>query len=292
MKIAVLVLAHHNRSQLNQLVSHLAQDFNVFVHLDRKSKLQVRDVIQHGRVTVIKEYRVYWGSFNQIRAILTLLRSAYLEGYDRYILISGQDIPIVSNQDITQFFRGNHHEYMECEQLPRAAWHHGGLDRLTKYHANATKGVKGLEKYYLYLANLGMKIFNRLMRYERGMEIPFYGGANWFNLSDVCVTEIFRYLNRHPEYLERYKHTRCADEIFFQTLIMNLGMGDRLIDSSLRYMDWRSGPEYPKTLRMQDYEPMTRSDMLFARKIDPQVDGQLIDALYSQLAQPRYAQAA
>jgi hypothetical protein len=198
----------------------------------------------------------------------------------------------MSNQEIEQFFQNNTYEYMECEQLPRAAWHHGGLKRLSKYHPNATKGVAGLEKYYLYLANFCCKLLNRLLKYERPLDMTFYGGANWFNLSDHCISAMFCYLHQHPEYLERYKHTRCADEIFFQTLLMQVGLGDRLIDSSLRYIDWRSGPEYPRTLRLQDYDQMTQSAMLFARKIDERVDGNIADVLYSQLANQRYAQAA
>jgi hypothetical protein len=284
MRIAILILAYKNVDQLNRLVAHLAEDFGVFVHLDRKSALTAADVLTHDRVDVASKYRVYWGSFNQIRAMIDLLERAYREGYDRYLLITGQDIPIRPNSEMIEFFRDNHDEFIECTPLPCAFWFDGGLGRLTRYHANSGRGVTGVRKFAILLMRVYFKFIRSVLRVRRRLDYDFYGGEGAFNLSKGCVGHILDYISGNPSYLRRFRHTACADEIFFQTIIMNECSECSIVNASLRYADWRTGPESPRILRVSDYKQVRDSGMLFARKVDDHVDRQISDLLYADAA--------
>ena len=87
--------------------------------------------------------------------------------------------------------------------------------------------------------------------------------------------KIFEYLEKDKSYIPRYKWTRCADEIFYQTIIAKIE-GLNIENNYLRYVDWQSGPEYPKILRNEDYEKIILANALFARKFDEEVDKNIV----------------
>ena len=41
---------------------------------------------------------------------------------------------------------------------------------------------------------------------------------------------------------------------------------------ALRYIDWKSGPEYPKILNNDDFDLIKKTECLFARKFDDNLD--------------------
>ncbi|HFO5786019.1 TPA: hypothetical protein ACHKCT_004846, partial [Escherichia coli] len=54
-------------------------------------------------------------------------------------------------------------------------------------------------------------------------------------------------------------HSLCGDEVFFHTLLKHLNVTDiyhntTMINDALRYIDWTTGPEYPRMLNEKDIE--------------------------------------
>jgi hypothetical protein len=275
LKIAVMMLVHKNENQVNRLVKHLSKDFDVFVHIDKNCSLKIQTISNN--VFVYKKYKTYWGSFNQIMATLYLLQEAHSKGYDRYILISGQDLPIKPNKKINEFFENNNSEYIDISIIPRNdGW--PDMERLTQYHQD--NKYRGNDAKYKLFFRIQRKIFSEINKYiKRKLEYDFCGGSNWTNYTWNCVDKILKYLQTDKKYIKRYKWTNCADEIFYQTIIHQIE-GLIIEDNSLRYIDWENGPEYPRTLRIKDYEKIMNSDDLFARKFDETVDNEIINKIY------------
>ena len=117
MKIAILVLIHEYNEHHEKLINNLSKDFDVFLHIDKRSKIRL-DNLKSEKVFIFKKYKVYWGSYNQILATLFLFKTSNKNNYDRYIFISGSDIPIKSNSEIKVFFENNKNEYFSFSQLP------------------------------------------------------------------------------------------------------------------------------------------------------------------------------
>jgi hypothetical protein len=117
---------------------------------------------------------------------------------------------------------------------------------------------------------------------KRKKDYIFYAGSNWTNYTHACVGKILNYLEYDKGYINRFKWTMCADEIFFQTIINKLD-GITVINNCLRYMDWKTGPEYPRTLREDDYEQIMKTDNVFARKFDDKVDNNIINRIYEEI---------
>ncbi|MDR0427503.1 MAG: hypothetical protein LBH12_02745, partial [Dysgonamonadaceae bacterium] len=107
---------------------------------------------------------------------------------------------------------------------------------------------------------------------------------NWINFSKEIVTYILEYLKIHPEYLSKFEHTLCGDEIFFHTLILNSPYASKVVNDSKRYIEYDSGgPENPRTLKMKDLYKIESSNAWFGRKFNDKVDNEVINVIYSKI---------
>ena len=290
MKIVILILLHEFSKQQERLINHLCKDFDIFIHIDKKSNIQPQDISSlSDNIFVYKKYKVYWGHYNQICATLFLYQKAHEKQYDRYIFISGSDIPIKSNQYIQDFFDYTNKEYLGFEKLPRKDWNgNGGFNRINYFHSKFV-GAKqsAIQRLYSRINNKFASLCNKAFKYLQINRTPIgggvFGGPNWMDLTNNCVSQVLEFTKKNKRFLCRFKYTRCADEIFFQTIICNHVNNIELEKKSLRYVDWTSGPEYPKILRKEDFERIQASSALFARKFDYTVDSEAIDLCY-QLA--------
>ena len=274
MNIAILILAHKNVAQLNTLIRKLDNNFNIYIHIDLKSNMKPEDIVPSSRHKITKQYPVYWGSYNITLATYYLMKSAYLDDNDYYLLISGQDFPIKSNSYILNFIESNkYNDFINFEKMPRKDWHGGGLDRVLYFWENRDERtllsfmIRHIRKYQ-----------RKISLFQRKMDCIFYGGSNWFNLSKSTVQKVVEYID-NKNYLGRYKYTRISDEIWLQTLLISKLGVTNLTNDSLRYIDWKSGPEYPRTLRSSDINLINNSSALFARKFDWEVDPEIIHTL-------------
>lgn len=288
-KIAILILLHENTEKEQRLINHLSKDFDLYIHVDKKSNILETD-FSGENIYVYKKYKVFWGSYNQICATYYLLSKAAEKHYKRYILISGSDIPLKSNKEIYNFFDNNEKEYFEYEKFPRKCWgESGGYDRVDYYYMNSINGLKlkPVTKFFrIYIRKINtllIKIFRLLKIKRKRLEIDYYGGANWTNLSDKCVQSIVEYLHTNPKLFNRFKYTFCADEIFFQTIIMNFVNNIYIENDSLRFTSWEKNSSHPNIIRMVDYEKLKKSHALFARKIDINIDHDIVNKIYQDI---------
>ena len=283
MRIAILLTAYKNAAQLNRLVDHLSRDFDVYIHIDKRSPITITEK-QH--VFVYKKYRSYWGSINTVLAVIYLFKMAFPKSYERYLLITGQDIPIKSNTQISEFFSINSDkEYFEYLKLPTLFWNNGGMDRIDRYWPLEYGHLSGLHSFIAHVLSWVQKRLyaSRLARFfKRPIDYEFYGGSNYMDLTGSCVAKVLEYIDKHPRYIRRFLYTRIPEEIFFQTIILSLP-GLEIENLVLRYVDWESGPEYPKVLDISDLNKVKRSPAIFARKVDERKDNMIIDAIYSSI---------
>ena len=284
MRIAILILAHKNPAQLQRLINHFNKDFSVYVHADRKMNFQTSGE----DAQIISNYSVSWGSYKQILATRDLFSLAHKDRYDRYLLISGQDLPLKSNRYLISFFEENPHNYIEYRKLPSAdGWGGGpGVKRMSLYWFDESRDKSSFRrKLKKKFQKLLHKIQKRLFLYRKLPE-NLYGGANWMDLNQQAMDVITSHIEQNPSCLERYRNTRCADEIFFQSVLLNTPEKLSLVNRSLRYIDMETGPEHPRILRINDLAELRSSNQLFARKFDEEIDNEVIDAIYDSLDAP------
>lgn len=106
---------------------------------------------------------------------------------------------------------------------------------------------------------------------------PHFGSGYW-GLHRDAVKFIHQYVTEHPEYVKFFEHSHTPDESFFQVILMNNGFGERIVNRSPTYVEWRREPK-PALLGMADLPLMLESDCLFARKFDEGYDVRVMDEL-------------
>lgn len=277
MKIAILITAYKNESQLKDLIEHLSKDFDIYIHIDKRYSIQVE---KSNRVSVYREYKSYWGSFNTVLAVLLLLKEASKNNYDRYIQITGQDLPIKSNKFISEFFdKHSNVEFIEYFKLPSEIWENGGIDRVRKYWGIKPSKLVGFHKSIAILTKIGLTMIYKMpiaFLFYREIQYQFYGGSNYMDLTNHCVKRIIKFLDENPKFLNRFRNTYIPEEMFFQTIIMNLKLDTVIENRVLRFVDWKNGPDYPRTLKIDDYQRIMNSENIFARKFDENLDNGII----------------
>jgi len=271
MKIGVLILAHSNPEQLKKLISALTPDFEVFVHIDKKTSIPV-DFVQHPKAHIIKKYKIFWGDYSITRATIDLFDMAYRQDCDYFLLISGSDLPIKTNREIiAEIEEDPLKNYVEYATLPWSAFNlEGGLDRLrlfweTPRGANLYYRIKG--KAFSIFRALQVKFNLR----RKLLPITYYGGSEWLNLSREATGYIRDYIARNPDYIRKFQYTKISDEIFFHTILMNSPFAPKTVNDNKRLIIWE-GRQSPKVLTIADLDTITASKAFFGRKFDETVD--------------------
>ena len=73
-------------------------------------------------------------------------------------------------------------------------------------------------------------------------------------------------IEKDPKLLRSFKFTSCADEHFFQIVLLNSHFSKKCVNDNLYFMIWEKYAWNPNYLDMDDYEKMTNTQKLFARK--------------------------
>ena len=273
-KICFLILAHKHQNQLMRLINHLKKDFDIYVHIDKRSKLNIKSF---DNVRIYKKFKTYHGGVSLVIATLFLIREAHKNNYDRYIFISGQDIPLKSNKEIITFFNLNKDkEFISYEKITN----NENMYREMSFRLNAYNFGK------IYRKLLGRKFresISNIPFIKRTTPENIYYGSQWWHLTNNAIEYILDYIEKNPEYLKRFNYTWGSDEFFFQSILLNSKFKDNCKNDCLRYIIWGVGT--PINLQMKDYKELKNNikNNLFARKFDENIDNNIIDKLYEDL---------
>lgn len=291
---AYLIIAHNHLNQLIKLLKLLDYEQNdIYVHIDRKSNkdMQMYDYsacCKKSKVYIFSEFKINWGSSNQIRCELFLLEAAVKnDKYEYYHLLSGSDLPLKSQEEIHEFFSKNKgKEFINFSSLKNQE----ELINRVKYYR--------ISDYYDILPYKSFKIMRRLDKYQiifqkligvnrMKKDEQLYKGANWFSITDDLARSL---VNEKANFLEKYRYSLCCDEVFLQTYIHNndkflkrvyrLNYSDDC-SSIVRKIDWNRGGPY--IWHTNDYEELMDSNCMFARKFDESVDETIIEMIYNNI---------
>jgi hypothetical protein len=137
--------------------------------------------------------------------------------------------------------------------------------------------------FFFNKLNVAIHFLQNKLGLRRNKEMKFYGGANWFILNKGAAFYVNKYLSEHPDFFKKFRYTRCADEIILQTMLVDYPAKEQVETNMLTYVDWTSGPEFPKIIRMEDLATLKSSHCFFARKFDEGVDKEVINAICKEI---------
>ncbi|HWA86523.1 MAG TPA: beta-1,6-N-acetylglucosaminyltransferase [Opitutus sp.] len=296
MPLAILILAHKNPRQVARLfeVIHRPEDL-IVLHFDRRAPRALhrlgRDLARrHPNVILLRPRVVLWGGYRmvgiQLEAIAAALRSPV--AWTHFINLTGQDFPLRPIDEIATYLAARPAASFVSwfDPVFVSVWR-DAHDRLARYYIewpwlDRLLRVRGLGRH-----------LRRLLRWENDLphltgysrtwpDFHYYGGANHVILSRaagkyVCTSPAARAIARW------LRHSSHANEILFQTALLNSPLAPTIVNTHLREIDFPPHAAHPRTFTTADLERLARSPHFFARKFDETVDARVLDALTRRL---------
>jgi hypothetical protein len=280
MHLAYILLAHTAPRQLCRLVDRLDGDHALFlIHIDRRAPEGIFAGVERGlgsnpRVTFIPRRPSRRTTFGLVEAPLDALKTLIRrhDSFDYVILLTGQDYPIKPQGALLRHLDDN----------PDLCFLHSFPIEdpiLSEWPAEATFRYKN---WHLGFGNPRWSI--PLNRRLPGDRVPF-GGSMYWALSRSAVTYVIDVIEREPQLVKFFKHTFVPDEMFFQTILMNSPLRDRVTSLKapdcygLHYIDWHLNQEHPRTLGITDLPKLHATPAFFARKFDSSADELVLERI-------------
>ena len=282
MRIAHVIMVHKNPDQLIRLIKRLYHpDADFYIHIDSKSEIgdfeSVRSIKQ---VSFIKNrINCNWGGNSLLTGIITAMNEVLSlnKGYNFINMLSAQDYPIMSPDKIHSYLKNNLERNFISYESDDSTWWKQAAGRYEKYHFT---DLDFIGKYFIErMANIFLP--------KRKFPIPvkLYGGckSTWWTITEDCARYISSQLSNNKKLNNFLKFCWGTDEFIVATLIMSSPYKDVTVNNNLRYIDWSEGNARPKLLKMDDFDDLKHSEMLFARKFDMDVDSAVLERIDQEL---------
>ena len=213
-----------------------------------------------------------------------LLKAAVKEKYDYYHLITGVDLPLKSNEEIANFFESHREkefvDFDKNDNLTKKFY-----SRFERFHFRKRRFFKNkLLKFFFFSLEaigellgfvIGAFFGKRHKRFSRNA--TFMKGSAYFDITHDLADYI---VNQEQLIKKLYCYSICCDEVFLQTIVYNSPFKEKVTDINTRYIDWNTHANNPKTLTIDDYNSIKKSNCLFARKFSSTQSRDLIKKLY------------
>ncbi|HUI06190.1 MAG TPA: beta-1,6-N-acetylglucosaminyltransferase [Verrucomicrobiae bacterium] len=299
MNLAYIITAHKNPDQLVRLIERLdGEGTSFFVHVDKRTDARTYGRMVDGlrplRNVCFLEKRFkchYMTLFSAVQAVIEGMNELFQRQilFDYLIYLSGQDYPIKTKDQIKAVLENaNGRSYLSYWPLPYEGTHPNGA----RIIQNATR----IECWHMHLFDRYVRLplrSNALLSRTVNLFVPKrrrfpnsfkpYGGWAYWCLTRQHVNYIHNFIKLHPSFVRFFRFVKSADEICFQTILLNSPFKDWIINDDLRYVDWSTEDCHPKLLREGDLGNLRDSPKLFARKFDSQVDAKVLDLIDEQI---------
>lgn len=283
-KHAYLITAYNNFYTLEKLMGILDDERNdIYIHIDKKVKSfdfnLFSNLCKYSKVIFVPRVKVYWGDYSQIQSIFQLFEQAVVNKYKYYHLLSGADLPIKTQNYIHDFFSKNDgKEFVGFAKSFNKDWI-SKIYIFNRYY-KAQNAFEYLIKWFIRGPFIKLQFnYDRTKKFQ----LDIKKGSDWFSISHSLV-EYMIANKKTTEYL--FKCAYIPTEFYMQTLIWNSKFKQNIYDindeftSSARYIDWEKGGSSPKVFRIDDFDDLMKSDKLFARKFDKNIDREIIDKIF------------
>lgn len=225
--VAFLIMAHNVDEQLKLLVESLLLDqrARLYIHIDQKTKdLRWLEKDVHPHIHVLQNrVAVHWGGKSMIDATRILLKSALLDGKNRFfMLLTGSCFPVKHPHLVVDFILQQEQPIFQIwgkMQENLAENENFGRYVVTKYHPldvswiNPKKDAIRTFSWNIY------KIINNLLPYERKIDVTDLWKGSVYFLANREVAELF--CAEHKQLLNDLTYALATDEIFFATIYVH-----------------------------------------------------------------------
>lgn len=275
MKLAHLILTYTDPKQTERMIMNLWHpDSDFYIHVDEKIDIKPHLYLNDIKnVYLIKNrVEVRWAGYNTVKATFTCIKEIEATGkkYDYINFMSGQDYPIKPLEYILAFLKANQgKQFIEAINIEQDVKE--DIPKLNRFHlVNFTfRGKYKLE----WLINMF------LAPRKIPKELTIYGKAMFWTLTQDAANYVVKTVEGNRKFLNFFLYSWGCDEFVFQTILMNSCYRDAITNNHVIYLDWSAGGSHPKTLGVEDFDSLMKSEHLFARKFKMSHDSEILDLI-------------
>ena len=279
MRIAHLILTYTNAKQTERMIRSMAhENFDFYIHVDKKFDINPHLFLEALPNVYFINNRVdiQVAGFSTVLATFSCIKEIVATGiqYDFINFLSGQDYPVKPAEYINDFFQKNKgKEFMSFRDI-KNDWTEG-LIRMENYFLSGYKfrGKYRLEKLINVIAP------KRKLPYN----IHPYGKSMFWMLSPETAIYVVNVVENNKRLQKFFSLCWGSDEFVFQTILLNSGHKDKIINNNYRYFEWSDEEKKPRVLNENDFDTLANSQMLFARKFDMVNSPKILDLIDNTL---------
>ncbi|WP_312173223.1 beta-1,6-N-acetylglucosaminyltransferase [Chryseobacterium sp.] len=222
-RIAYFIMVHQRPEAFKTLLEKIyTRDQFYLIHVDRKASSETTEaiqdyVIQFPNVYILESMNIVSGGFSMIQAELNamefLLNAS--KDWDYLINLSGEDLPLRSQQIIRQFLTAN-----------------VGRNYIFYYDQKFYR-PDTLQRIQNHFTELSHKISSLIYKRDFMRDVTPYIGGKWF----IFTRETCSFLTNNEKVMDfedYYLHTLLPAESFFQTVLMNTDFNDIIVNDDKR----------------------------------------------------------
>ncbi|MBP5559039.1 MAG: hypothetical protein J6X71_04660 [Bacteroidales bacterium] len=281
---AYCIIAHLDPEMLHVMVAMLDHPLNdIYIHIDTKVDITpfLGAKTKWSKVEYLPErMSVEWGSTSQIEAEILIFEYAFNHGsYGYYHMMSGQDLPLMSQDALHDFFDRKHPGKEFVTINPRQD--EKDIEYKTRYYHFFVKSLSDTQRsfshyWHYYLHSACIKV-QKLLGIRR--KYPFVLKKS---MHFVSVTHGFlSYLLERKEFIRKtFAHTLCGDEIFLQSILWDSPFRDNIFipqegrPAALRNVMWVNHKAH--IWKESDYDSLVSCPEVFALKFTSEDKGLLL----------------
>lgn len=302
-KVAILLLAHKNKNQVERLIHKLShKNVDIFVHIDKKASFSPEDLVVPENVFFTeKRIDACLFEFSLLEAEFELIRAAKKQGsYQYFLLLSGQCYPLQNIETIYKLLQESYPKpfidiiaLAETNYVAKVFRHICVLKRFKLNSYAFLKKHFSFKMYrilryipggFSYVVSMAKELFWKSPR-ARLTKMGYLpcAGAQWWILPDNVI-ELMLCERENAGLCSAISDAFGCDETFFQTAMMKHKDACGLeLDEQGNYLERRwfhiFDGGHPIILNKEHYDQLICSKMLFARKFDENVDSDILDML-------------
>lgn len=269
-KIAYLVIAYMDPDQLKRLAVRLTKTSDVYVHINASVDIApfeqaLADLPGPGNTVFSEErFRIVWAGYGILKAAFAMMEQAMRrDDYDRFVLLTGLDYPIKSDEQIQKFFC----EHAQTEFVHASVVKGTQYDHLY-YHAARDHRVlhKCLQKYEKLLRKLGRKGKPDYVMHK-GQKYELYGIAPKWALSGACASYLLDFYKKNRKFNRYFQLMHAPDDFYVATVLFNSRFRDRIeAKQDIFKIVWLPDDKGAKILGEEDYTELQGCSQLYAKK--------------------------
>ncbi len=298
MKIAYLLMAHKDPELIRRLVASLEDSGDFFIHIDKKTDIQqFRDALD-GYSHVFwadNRIKVNWAAWSMTEVYLLLLKQAFesKNNYDRFVFLTGQDYPLMSNKQIvTEFCNNPDVEYIMAYKISTSTIPTDKNKVLKKWYFENPFNNRFLRRcWYSFTYRVLTRLSNRGTTTVplNGECVESYFGQMLSAFTRKGAELLLSVFENDKEYNKVMKHVHASVEHYWHTIIFNSPLRMKTIQNGEEHeitehfgwapLHYHTYIDDTSVFYAADFDVLINSGYMFCRKVMSDKSKELLDKI-------------